>query len=420
MKRTDKYQLGVFQEGDLTDSQVEAQRWETLDAQIYGAFKILGNGIISGWNLEAGNNLSVVVSAGSGHVSYVAVRSPLSVIITSLTPNSRNYIYASLSNTSYWLQSVSFSVFLELNNTGRHVYLGYVDTNETNVISINTDGRNEIGYISEIRDLISEHQHIGGEQNPSRINLETEVQGELGSNNIEDLDASKINAGVLDTGRVPQLDHITKLINNGILTHAQLDSFVDSLSQTKVSLMGDISTTNLLKIILAVKRYHSDIDESLLNQLTMIPGITSTSFIDTVNSTASWDLVSGSIYAYPTGTPLRFFTKTFDVGYALKAFCLAYPGQIQFGISSSESDSESSSSAFSGGQEVRFAVTDKDSVDVNDYQYVDAHEVEDISSLSTGGKIKVMIEFDGEDGELILINGFAFMFSSTGPYIVLS
>jgi hypothetical protein len=44
MKRTTKYQLGYFEEGDLTDGILEMQRWETLDAQLYAVFSVLGNG----------------------------------------------------------------------------------------------------------------------------------------------------------------------------------------------------------------------------------------------------------------------------------------------------------------------------------------------------------------------------------------
>ena len=96
MKRTSKYQMTYFEEGDLTVPTVETQRWETVDAQLYGMFSILGNGIITGWELAAGDNLSVVISAGRGHVNYVAVESTLASLITELAPNTRNYIYAGL------------------------------------------------------------------------------------------------------------------------------------------------------------------------------------------------------------------------------------------------------------------------------------------------------------------------------------
>lgn len=418
MQRTSKYQMTWFEEGDLTIPSVETQRWETVDVQLYAMFSILGNGIIQGWDLTAGNNLSVMVSAGRGHVNFVAVESSLGNLVTVLVPNTRNYIYAGLTVSSYWLQSVTFYAFVDQDNTGKLVYLGYVDTDSTGVTNVNTDGRNEIGYIDTVRELISEHQHIGGTLNPSPIDLESNVEGKLNPNNLPDLNASKINEGVLDIDRIPNLDHITNLINNGVLTHAQLDAFVSSLSTQNASLMGDISTTNMLKTVLALKRSHSDIDEDLLNEIALIPGISPDAYIDTVNSTASWDTVAGTIYAAPAGTPLRFFTEAFNVGYALKSFLVTYEGTIQFGASSSES-SASSGSESSGDMSVRFAVAAKDSVSISDYVYVTPHRVSDLTSLLSDGSVKVMIEFNGDNGDVIVMQGFAFMFSSTGmPQII--
>lgn len=413
MKRTSKYQMTYFEEGDLTVPTVETQRWETVDTQLYAMFSILGNGIITGWDLSAGENLSVVISSGRGHVNFVAVESSLGSLITSVAPNTRNYIYAGLTSASYWLQAVTFYAFINQDTSGKLVYLGYVDTNATSVININTEGRNEIGYINEIKQLISQHEHIGGTLNPSPINLESNVHRQLNSNNIEDLNASKINEGVLDVDRIPNLDHITKLINNGTLTHAQLDAFVASLSVENVSLMGEISTSNLLKATLTLKRSHSDIDEDYLNEIALIPGISPNSYIDTISSTASWDTGTGTIYAAPNGTPLRFFTEAFDVGYAIKSFLLAYEGSIQFGPSSSES-SNSQESLSSGDMSVRFAVSTQDSVLIGDYTYIDPHKIADLTSSVSDGNVKVMIEFNGNNGDIITMHGFAFMFSSTG------
>jgi len=382
-------------------------------------FSILGNGILEGWNLTNGDNISVVVSAGSGHVNYVSVKSKISYIINYLNPNSRNYIYASLTANSYSQQEVVFYSLTSADNTGKLVYLGYVDTNNTTVTNINTENRNNIGYITQIQTLIAQHQHIGGTLNPDPIDLSSQIQGELNSDNIEGLDASKITSGVLSVSNIPVLDHITKLINNGTLTHSQLDTFVNSLTFPNASLMGDISTANLLKSILALKRTHSNIDEDFINEIALIPGISPNLYIDTINSTASWDTVDGTIYASPDGTALRFFTKSFNVGNALKNFIIAYEGEIQYGATSSESSNSSFIESF-GDMSVSFAVSAKDSVNINDYQYIDPNKIEDISGLVSDGSIKVMIEFNGDKGDVIIMKGFAFMFSSEGNPIILS
>ena len=75
MKRTDKYQLGYFEEGDLTSSTIEMQRWESLDVQLFSIYNVMGNGVVDGWDLVASSGLSIVITPGTGHVNFVAVKS---------------------------------------------------------------------------------------------------------------------------------------------------------------------------------------------------------------------------------------------------------------------------------------------------------------------------------------------------------
>ena len=72
---TNKYEFPYWQDGDVTNSTYETQRWESLDAQLHGLFSLFGNGIISGWQLVGATGLSITATAGSGHVSFVAVES---------------------------------------------------------------------------------------------------------------------------------------------------------------------------------------------------------------------------------------------------------------------------------------------------------------------------------------------------------
>jgi len=97
---------------------------------------------------------------------------------------------------------------------------------------------------------------------------------------------------------------------------------------------------------------------------------------------------------------------------------LAYEGTIQFGASSSES-SVSGESESSGEMSVRFAVATQDSTTIGDYTYVSPNKIADLTSSISDGSVKVMIEFNGDNGEMIIMQGFAFMFSSTGvPHII--
>jgi len=294
MKWTTKYQLGYFEENDYTVSSVELQRWETLDAQLYSLFAVLGNGIISGWTLLPSSGLSIAVAAGSGHVNFVSVESTSNSIISGLLASSRSYIYAALQSDSYWTQDVSFVARTTLDTTGEILYLGYVDTDATSVTDVNMDGRTNLGFLDLIQTLISEHRHIGGEDNPSPINLSTDVQGIINQSSLPDLDASIIQTGTIDQDRLPLIDHITKLINQGTLTHAQLDSFVESLNITGASLMGETSTIDLLQLIMAMKHVYPDIDKYLVNEIAYIPGISPDDYVDWDNTTATVDVLPAS------------------------------------------------------------------------------------------------------------------------------
>jgi hypothetical protein len=179
------------------------------------------------------------------------------------------------------------------------------------------DGRAFIGFISLVRSLVSEHRHIGGTDNPPPVNLNSEVQGIIGQANLPDLDASIIQTGTIDQDRIPQLDHITKLINQGTLTHAQLDAFVETLAIENPTLMGETSTIDLLQLILALKHVYPDIDEYLVNEIAYIPGVSPDSYVDWDNTTATVDTTPYSLGGQHTITGSaapgkKAYTHTWD------------------------------------------------------------------------------------------------------------
>lgn len=290
MKRTEKFGLAYFEYNDVTDPVNEIQRWVTLDAQLYAVFSIMGNGVISGWNILAGDGLSIVITEGSGHVDFIAVESRSSVVISNLNPNIRNHIYAQILSDSYWSKQVSFSAYASNNDLIDGLYIGYVDTDLTEVIDINIDDRKYLGYVELIRSVISTHRHIGGTGNPEPVNLSSEVQGVLSQDNLPDLDASILKSGQIDVNRLPLIDHISQLINQGTLTHAQIDAYIESLNLVPSSMMGEVSTINLLQLILAMKHVYPEIDEYMVNEISYIPGISPDSFVDFDNTTASVDI----------------------------------------------------------------------------------------------------------------------------------
>ena len=291
MKRTNTIKLGYYEYGDQTSPTIEIQRWESIDAQLKSLFSVMGNGVLDGWTLIAGEGLSVSITPGTGHVAFVAVETSSSTIINGLTQSSRNYIYANLVADSYWTKNVGFGAYLSTSNdTSNSLYIGYVDTNQTKVTGVNIDNRLTLGFRTLIQQMISQHKHIGGTSNPSQIDLSSEVQGVLNQENLPPIDASLVQTGTLSADRVPEIDHLTKVINKGTLTHSQLDSLAETLYQSDKKLMGETSTINLLQLVLALKHVYPAIDEFLVNQISYIPGISPDDFVDWINTTATVDV----------------------------------------------------------------------------------------------------------------------------------
>ena len=319
---TNKFKLGYFENGDKSDAIIESRRWRTIDSQMYGLFDVLGNGVIDGWDFVVPDEdqLLLSITQGSGHIGYVSVESASTQSIA-LGAGIRNYIYAVSSNTSYFNRDVSFTALPSTTSSDGYLLLGYVDTDDEGtspiIKEVNIDDRVYISFKQQILNLIKEHRHIGGTQNPTKINLGTDVQGYLREDNIDDLDASFIATGVLSEDRIPQLDHLTKLSHVGILTHAQLDTFVQILSHDGARLMGETSSVDLLKLVLAIKHIYPEIDDYFVNEVAFIPGISPDTWVDKDNTTAEVDYrtsAEGGTHTI-TGTPAAStstFTKKWD------------------------------------------------------------------------------------------------------------
>jgi len=370
-RRTNKYQLSYFEQDDTTDAATEMQRWESLDAQLFAVFDVLGNGIKTGWGLTVSEGLNITVGPGSGHVAFVAVESTDSFTIEGLNQNTTMYVYAEIQEDSYWSQNVNFSAYLSFHETDdESLYLGSVTTDDVSVTAISTDGREVLGFQALINQAVEEHRHIGGTGNPSPIDLSSEVQGVLNQQNIPDLDASKIKTGVLDENRIPKIDHIEGLTEQGTLTHAQLDAFVETLNITDNKKMGEVSTINLLQLILALKHVYPDIDEYLVNEIAFIPGISPDDFVDMINTTAEVDyrtFSEGGEHTI-TMTPIAGFTT----------YTRIWDTEDDF------SDS-TNSNVFIDGDSVCLATTNNELV-LDEFNNIDEWTVftEDLSSTTTG------------------------------------
>ena len=105
-------------------------------------------------------------------------------------------------------------------------------------------------------------------------------------------------------------------------------------------------------------------------------------------------LSSISLSYLSADTAIKFYTKAFDLGFVPKHVLLTYNNKI------------------TDDAIVRFAISGFDSIDSNDYQYIDPNKIEELSGLSTlSTKIKVLMEMIGDSSIPITIQEFALMFS---------
>ena len=334
MASTRHFGIGFFDFGTPlgTDfsGQVEIDRFVFVDRMLFGLMSIFGNGVVSGWEVEAPGQFSVSVSEGFGNINFMSGRTTFPATVNNLPSNSTFYIYAKTRARTTFTEEVEFLFHSSATLSEadfNFLLLSRVTTGGIGVESIDSTVRQEIGFIELIKAAIRLHKHRGGSLNPSKIDLESEVQGQLPSFRVADFDAEKINSGTLDLSRISLLDH-QDLQNVGLLTHPQLDTFVKTLEASNTELFGEIGTANLLQLIIAAKLIYEDpdsafftgnlIDENMINEFAVIPGITTNDRIDFDNSTANVDLVQHYVQGVPPTTGTSFYV-TYDTALAWQA-----------------------------------------------------------------------------------------------------
>jgi len=310
MGTTQFYGLGFFDFGDDLESslnvQKEIDRFVLIDKQIYALYNVFGNGVISGWEVsdrgysnETG--IAVVVSPGIGIIKYLAAETTFSETVDGLPPNSIFHLYAVLQGRTVQNRLVNFIISSNNIDNEFSLKLATITTGDNAVSTIDNTVRDLISFDEVIREQIDAHKHRGS---PTKIDLQNEVKNQLPGARIEGIDASKIVSGTFDIERFPSIDH-NDLENNGLLTHAALDTLSRSLTQSNRELLGEIASINLLKQLIFLK-YKFDvhntayvIDEHFVNEFAIIPGITPDAYIDFSASTAQINLQEHCISGKP-------------------------------------------------------------------------------------------------------------------------
>lgn len=344
--KTNFYNMGYFDFGDILNSGVSAaleiDRFLLIDKQLYGIYQVFGDGVISGWEMSdngfsEANGISLAISSGIGIIRSLASEtfSPKSVNL--LPPNSTLNIYAVAQGFTFSSREVDFLASTSEVGGGA-ILLGTVTTGSNSILTINTENRTLISFEQLVENQINTHKHRGL---PSKIDLTKEVKNQLNSSKIEDFDAEKVQVGRFDQARIPTLNH-NDLLNKGILTHAQLDSFVQTLNSVNTEILGEVTTSNRILQTLFLKYQYPNADEFMYNEIDYIPGISPASYMDESNSTAFIDTISkcivGSVHSEK---PLYFYTKNFQFSSPVKkVFVTSTKGQngtVQFGVNFDDS-----------------------------------------------------------------------------------
>ncbi len=295
---TDFFGLAFFDHGDAIDSkpnvQKEIDRFVLIDKQLFGLYSVFGNGVISGWDVIITSDLKVTITPGIGIIQSLAAETTFPLDVINLPSSDSFSIYAVIDGDTATNRTVSFR-FSRVDLGEGSIKLADVITGATGVISVDTTVRTLVGFKAIIDDEVQHHRHTGS---PPKIQLDQETKGLLPGALLANQDASKIVSGQFTADRVGQIDH-NRLKNVGFLTHAQLDSLVGSIQRDNEQLLGEISTVNLLRYVLAAKYSDDTIDETFVNELAIIPGVSPDSFTDWTSTTANLDPITQCISGIP-------------------------------------------------------------------------------------------------------------------------
>ena len=205
--QTSIYRLPYIYATEPITEPMERIRYQTLDAQIESLFTFLGDGIITGWEINLDPNdadgKTIILTAGSGVIASIAAATSADTIIDDLSfsagSDTDHYVYIqSVSNTPQTAIG-RITTSITAHSEEQYLLLGKVTVDENGKIkSIDTSsdsGRQELTLLRYLLESISSHVHSSAPGEPDKIDLTNHVKGILSAANIEDLPASKITSG---------------------------------------------------------------------------------------------------------------------------------------------------------------------------------------------------------------------------------
>jgi hypothetical protein len=225
MGKTPIYGLGYLEPNqDLSENlDLDELRFRAIDIQTYSLYQIFGNGIIedetnnyASWIISVIPNdfQNIRVSSGKGFVSWKSAETTsfvdvaLPILPTGVT-SVTIWVYAVSNDNTPVTKEVDFITSLfQINDTDNYISLGGVVVTfgaNTSIVPFTT-GRTRISLFASLSNIINQHKHIGGSNNPSPINLGSHVQGKLSGEYVENLDISTVTKGTLDAERLPTID----------------------------------------------------------------------------------------------------------------------------------------------------------------------------------------------------------------------
>lgn len=281
---TEKYKFGYFLGGEEYSDGIERQRWITADTNLGALSALLGNGVVTGW--EATGTLGQTgasIALGYGFVYGLASETTESTdIAIPFVANQTYKILAQITQNTYYTKSVTFTTQDNAVATPTNaIVIATVQTDSSGYIGTAPDNTAKIliGTNNELLTALQNHVHSGTGSNPTKVNLETEVQGVLSADNLPTIPATKIIGGI-PADKLKNISHTT-LTDIGANTHLQIDDFINTINLTTFQHLGLVTAINVMQTFLVQSyMYGDEVFRYAANTQFIIPGISPATWYD--------------------------------------------------------------------------------------------------------------------------------------------